>query len=140
MKPGLGPGAFAELELVVTREMCPHFGGVLKHPIVATWTIVHYMEVAGRKLLEPHLEPGEDGVGVHIRIDHRAGAGIGQRVCVRADFESLQRGRLTARVSARRGPVELAGGVFVQAILSTQRLAELIAAASRDPDPRPDAG
>ena len=74
MKPGLTPGVFVEQEFRVTPEMCPHFHGELKHPVYATWTAVHHMELVGRALLEPHLEPDEEGIGAHLTIDHRSPA------------------------------------------------------------------
>jgi hypothetical protein len=47
MKSGLDPGVFAEMRVVVTPDMCPHFDGVLVHPVYATWTLVHHMEIVG---------------------------------------------------------------------------------------------
>lgn len=122
MKPGLGPGSFAEVMLTVTPEMCPHFDGILVHPVLATWTLVHHIEIAGRKLLLPFLEPHEEGVGAHLSVDHRSPAPIGSLVRVRADFESFQHSRLTARTTAWSGDRELARGTFVQVILPRERL------------------
>jgi len=125
MKPGLEPGRFVELHIRVTPQMCPHFDGVLKHPVLATWSLVHHIELAGRKLLEPHLEDQEEGVGVHVSIDHRAPAPIGSTVTVRAEVESVSPRRLACRVTARSGERLIAEGAFVQAILPKSRLREL---------------
>lgn len=122
MKPGLTPGVYAELAFRVTREMCPHFHGLLKHPVCATWTMVHQMELAGRALLEPHLEPDEEGIGVHLTIDHRSPAPIDALVAVRAEAIHVSAQRLTAAVRAAVGPRLVAEGTFVQAVLSKARL------------------
>ncbi|RMF80608.1 MAG: thioesterase [Planctomycetota bacterium] len=127
MKPGLIAGMSQEVRFEVTQAMCPHFDGVLVHPVCATWTLANYMEVAGRKLLTPHLEPHEEGVGVHLTIDHRAAAPIGALVTVRATVESASARRLTCVTHAASGERTIAEGRFVQAILPKERLAEVFA-------------
>ncbi|MCA9244184.1 MAG: hypothetical protein KDA32_09530 [Phycisphaerales bacterium] len=125
MKPDLTPGVSAEIRFVVTEEMCPHFHGVMKHPVCATWTIVHQMELAGRKLLEPHLEAQEEGIGAHISIDHISPAVIGSEVVVRATATEIASRKLVADVEAYCADRLLARGRFVQIILPKARLAAL---------------
>lgn len=132
MKPDLQVGQTAEVRFVVTREMCPHFDGVLVHPVCATWTIVHQMEVAGRKLLAPHLEQDEEGVGAHISIDHRAPAPVGCEVVATATAAEVTRRRLVARVTARVGRRLIAEGTFVQSILPKKLLEEHFRRAAED--------
>lgn len=126
MNPELQIGRSAEVNFTVTPEMCPHFDGILVHPVLATWTVVHQMEVAGRKLLAPHLEPGNEGIGAHIRVDHRSPAPIGSHVRVVATATGVTANRLTCRVAAYCGPRLLAEGEFVQVVMSKARLAGLI--------------
>lgn len=126
MLKNLAAGAAFELEFEVAESMCPHFDGTLVHPVCATWTICHHMEVAGRKLLAPHLEPHEEAVGAHISIDHRAPAVIGSRVVVRAVATDVTHRRLEASVSAHAEGRLLANGRFVQIILSRERLAAIL--------------
>lgn len=127
MKPELVPGRYSERQFVVAREHCPHFDGLLRHPVCATWTLVHEMEVAGRKLLEPFLEDDEDGIGAHISIDHRSPAAIGASVVVRAEATVVTRRKLVTRMSAVCGERLLAEGTFVQIILAKARLREVFA-------------
>ena len=124
MKPGLEVGRSATVRFVVTQEMCPHFDGVLVHPVCATWTIVHQMEVAGRKLLAPFLEDHEEGVGAHISIDHRAPAPVGCEVVTTATATEVTCRRLVARVTAHVRRRLIAEGTFVQSILPKTLLAE----------------
>lgn len=126
MKSGLTPGKRFDLRVRVTTEMCPHFDGELLHPVYATWSLAHDMEVAGRKLLEPYLEPDEEGIGAHISIDHRSPALVGSEVLVRAEVEHCSPRQLTCVVAAWCGPRELARGKFVQVILSRARLEEAL--------------
>jgi predicted thioesterase len=125
MKPGLESGVFAELTFKVTADMCPHFDGVLIHPVCATWTIVHQMEVAGRKVLAPYLEEDEEGIGGGITVTHKAPTPIGSVVCVRADFESLEGRRLVCVVRAWRDEVELAEASFLQVVMNRRVLLDI---------------
>jgi predicted thioesterase len=131
MRPGLLPGLRVELSVTVTAEMCPHFDGRLHHPICATWTLVNHMEVAGRRLLEPHLDENEEGVGAHISIDHRSPAPIGAEIRISAEVESLAHNRLVTKMSAWCGERLLATGRFVQVVLEKERLAAILDQARR---------
>lgn len=123
---GLTPGTAFVLEFEVAESMCPHFDGALVHPVCATWTLCHQMEVAGRNLLAPYLEPHEEAVGAHISIDHRAPAVIGSRVRVRAEAVHATPRRLEANVTAHADDRLLASGRFVQIVLSKERLAAIL--------------
>ncbi|MEP0845332.1 MAG: thioesterase [Phycisphaerae bacterium] len=125
MKPGLTPGMFAEVGVVVTAAMCPHFDGVLVHPVLATWYVVHHMELAGRKLLEPYLEFAEEAVGAHIRVDHRSPAPVGSHVRVVAEALECRPHRLVCATRALCGTRVVAEGEFVQIIMPKTRLHDL---------------
>lgn len=125
MKPGLEPRKAVSVQFGVTTEMCPHFDGALIHPVCATWTLVSYMEYAGRKLLAPHLEDDEEAVGAHISVDHRGPAPIGSQVNVTAQVESCTRRRLTCTVAAHLNQQLIANGRFVQVIMKKARLRSL---------------
>jgi len=127
MKPGLTIGLTAETLVCVTADMCPHFEGVLVHPVYATWIMVRDMEVTGRKLLAPYLEPHEEGVGAHIRVDHRSPATIGARVLIRAEATAVTAHKLTCRMTATCDNRLVGQGEFVQVLLSKTRLEALLA-------------
>ncbi len=126
MKPGLTVGMSASVSVTVTAAMCPHFHGVLVHPVLATWYVVHHMEVAGRLLLEPFLEFDEEAVGAHIRVDHRSPAPVGCRVEIVAEASECSRQRLTCATRAHSDGRLVAEGAFVQIILPRTRLEALI--------------
>lgn len=126
MKPGLVHGRFEELTILVTPEMSPHFEGRLIHPVYSTWWLVHHMELAGRRVLAPHLEEHEEAVGGGIRIEHCGPALIGTPVRVRATVESCEKGRLDCRVTAHAAERPLALGIFTQVIMPRAKLAALL--------------
>lgn len=133
MKPGLLPGAESEIEITVTREMCPHFRGQLHHPVCATWTLVQYMEIAGRQMLEPFLDEAIEAVGAHISIDHRAPAAIGTLVRVSAKATDVTPSRLVTAMRAESSGRLIATGKFVQVILPKKRLEAILSEARPQP-------
>ncbi|MEE8550040.1 MAG: thioesterase, partial [Gemmatimonadota bacterium] len=68
MKPSLKVGNTAEVTAEVTEDMCPAFDGVVVHRLYSTWSMAHHMELAARKVLAPHLEAHEEGIGSHLSI------------------------------------------------------------------------
>ena len=95
MRP-LPVGATATVEVVVTEAMTVHFdelGPV--HPVYATYSMARHFEEAGRKLLLPHLDPGEAGIRTAVSGEHLAPAWPGDRVRCTATCVERRGSRLT---------------------------------------------
>ena len=136
MKPGLVPGVAVEFSIVVTPDMAPHFDAQMVHPVYSTWTLVHHLELAGRRVLTPFLEEHEEGVGGGISIQHRAPALIGARVSINATCASFEQGRLVCRVAARTQTREIAVGEFLQVIMPRKKLDTLLRRAAEEIEDR----
>ncbi|HPF41197.1 MAG TPA: hotdog domain-containing protein [Phycisphaerae bacterium] len=122
MKPELKPGVERDVSFVVTEAMCPAFDDVVVHRVCATWTLVHYMELAGRRVLVDYLEPDEEGVGSRVVCDHLGPAPIGSEVVVRAVATRVTDRILDCDVECRVGDRVVATGmtgqrVFPRAVL-----------------------
>lgn len=92
------PGYLATFELEVTPEMTVDFeelGSV--HPVYATYWMAKHMELVGRKVLLPFLEPGEEGVGYEVRVRHLAPALPGTRLRFTGEHLRTERNRLYVR-------------------------------------------
>lgn len=126
MKP-IPLGYEAVFETVVTSEMTVHFeelGPV--HPVYATYWMVKHMELAGRKIILPFLEEGEEGIGSYVEARHLASALVGMRVRVVAVHERTEGNRVYARCSAYNELGDLIGeGRTEQVILPRGRLEAL---------------
>ena len=85
MQPGLKVGNTAEIQVEVTEDMCPAFDGIIVHRVYSTWSMAHHMELAARKVLAPHLDDHEEGIGSHLSIDHLAPCPVGGTVRVHAE-------------------------------------------------------
>ncbi len=118
-------GDVGVLEVVVTDDMTVDFTELGRvHPVYATYTMAKHFEEAGRKLLVPHLEDGEAGIGRSVSVEHLAPSWVGDRVTVTATCVDVTGGRLTCSVEAvdeygRR----LGHGTTVQAVLPASVLA-----------------
>lgn len=109
MKDMLKPGARARLEYKVPADktvphLYPDAHDFQTMPTVfATGFMVGLMEWACMKVLEPHLDPGEGSLGIHIDVSHTAATVPGQVVTVDAECTAVNGRRVTFRVVAHDG-------------------------------------
>ena len=126
MMPELQPGRTAEVTAVVTEDMCPAFEGVVVHQVYSTWSMAHHMELAARKVLAPHLEDHEEGIGAHLSIDHLQPTPVGKTVRVVATCTDVDDGRVVCEVIAYEGERIVGRGKQVQRILPKKVIQSLI--------------
>ena len=113
-----------DLALVTTRCSCQYFAELLPfdevvvHHVYSTWSMAHHMEIAARKVLVPHLEDHEEGIGSHLSIDHLAPTPVGQRVRIVAEAVELEPTTLVCKVNVYHlhpdGPRHVGKGRQVQ--------------------------
>jgi predicted thioesterase len=126
-------GRSAVLDVVVTDDMTVDFAEMGRvHPVYATYTMAKHFEEAGRKLLVPHLEPGEAGIGASVSVEHRAPSWIGDRIRVTARCVEVRDGRLTCECRATDSyGRDLGRGTTVQAVLPAEVVAARVGEAAR---------
>ena len=112
-------GSTATLDVVVTEDMTVDFAEMGKvHPVYATYTMAKHFEEAGRKLLVPHLEAGEAGIGTAVSVEHLAPSWVGDALRVSATCAEVRDGRLTVECRATDSfGREVGRGTTVQAVL-----------------------
>lgn len=126
MKPGFSPGIERQVQRVVTEDMCPAFDGVVVHRVYSTWSMVHHMELAARRVLADFLDDDEEGIGVRVAVDHKAPAPVGRTVTVRAVLREVRHRMAICRVTAWDGDRLLGEGEQVQMVLKKNKLNRLI--------------
>tara|TARA_B100002052_G_C15676478_1_gene504112 strand:- start:216 stop:644 length:429 start_codon:yes stop_codon:yes gene_type:complete len=131
VKATLQVGQCAEVTVTVTEDMCPAFDEVVVHPVYSTWSMAHHMELAARKVLAPHLEDEEEGIGAHLSIDHLAPAPIGHVIRVQAEAVQVDKDGVICEVTAWDGDRLLGRGRQVQRVLPKSVLQRIIQRASR---------
>ncbi|HEY7908727.1 MAG TPA: hypothetical protein VIC60_07620 [Thermomicrobiales bacterium] len=118
MKPGMTPGQTATVEVVVDEMMFASFEGRVVHPIYGTAAMIAHMELAGRRIILPYLEPHEEGVGYAIAVRHLAPTVAGMRVTARATLTEVRGNRIICRVEAHNARGLIGEGAFTQVILN----------------------
>ncbi len=126
MKPDLKPGVEAEVSAVVTEDMCSAFDGVVVHRVYSTWSLAYHMELAARRVLAPHLEAHEEGIGSHLSIDHLAPTPVGKTVRVVATCTELNGSKVVCDVVAYEGERVVGRGKHVQRVFPKEVLQTLI--------------
>jgi fluoroacetyl-CoA thioesterase len=112
-------GETAVLDVVVAASHTVDFDEMGKvHPVYATYTMAKHFEEAGRKLLVPHLEDGEAGIGTAVSVEHLAPSWVGDTIRVTARAIEVRDGRLSCECRAvDTYGRELGRGTTVQAVL-----------------------
>lgn len=119
------PDGFTQtLTVLVTDEMTVHFEELGKiHPVYATYWMAKHFEEAGRKIILPFLEEGEQGIGFEVNVRHLASALPGMTVTVTAAFERQEGRRVyaTMRAVSSLGD-EIGTGATTQVILPQAKI------------------
>lgn len=123
MRPGPARGDSETIEIVVTEDMTATVGGREIHPIYGTGALVAHMEEVCRALLEPHLEPDEEGVGYRIEAQHASPATVGTKLTVTATVADVGPQRLLCEVAVRDGNRRVANGSFEQRVVDREEFA-----------------
>jgi fluoroacetyl-CoA thioesterase len=109
MKDTLKPGATASFSYRVPAEktvphLYPEAPEFREMPTVfATGFMVGLMEWTCLKVIEPHLDPGEGSLGVHIDVSHSAATVPGQTVTVDAECTKVEGRHIFFKVRAHDG-------------------------------------
>jgi predicted thioesterase len=122
-------GSTAVLDVVVRPEHTVDFDELGRvHPVYATYTMAKHFEEAGRKLLLRYLEPGEEGLGSSVSVEHLAPSWVGDRLMIEARCVAVDGTRLTCECRATDGAGRQVGtGSTVQVVLPRDRLDALLA-------------
>ncbi|WP_026693163.1 thioesterase family protein [Peribacillus kribbensis] len=126
MLPGLTPGLSQSIEITVTKEMFAEFDGKLVHPVYSTASMVYHMEWASRKILLPHLEGHEEGMGGTVSVKHLHPCPLGAEVQITAVLSEVQDNKIITEVEARSGEKILGIGRIVQIVLPKERIRQLL--------------
>ncbi|SIT76506.1 thioesterase family protein [Pontibaca methylaminivorans] len=123
MTPGLTIGATASHAMTVREShLVPALFPETRPfadmpPVFATAQMVALVEWACVEQLRPFYESGEQSVGVHVDVDHRAPTLPGQTVTVESEVEDIDGRFIWFRVNARDGANEICRGRHRRALI-----------------------
>lgn len=122
MKSGLVRGMAATVQTRVADDMVARWGGQRVHPVLGTAHLIQWMEWAGRKLILPYLEAGEDAMAYRIEVVHLKPCRVGESFTATAEFRALEGNRVVAEVYADGPRGRLGQGQFTQVVLARSAL------------------
>jgi fluoroacetyl-CoA thioesterase len=96
--------------------------------VFATGFMVGLMEWTCVQLLEPHLDPGEGSLGVHIDVAHTAATPVGFIVTVEAECTEVRGPRACFKLLAHDGVDEIGSGTHERFIVLWDRFNRGVAA------------
>ena len=119
----LKPGISLEQVRVVRRDDCITFLGGDTRPSLATPSMIGWMEICCRDAIGPHLEEGDDSVGVSVSVKHLAATPMGQAVTYRAQVTAVDGLRVTFEVEASDSVEVVGRGTHVRFCVDVKRFA-----------------
>ena len=133
MKPSLSQGLTFELSYrVPEQKTVPHvypestLFQTMPH-VFATAYLVGLFEWACMEAMQPHLEPGEQSVGVDIRVSHTAATPPGLTVTVQVLVDAVEGRKVSFRVSAHDGVESIGEGTHQRVVIQSERFLQKVA-------------
>lgn len=118
MKDSMKVGLKESITIEVTEEMLAKFDGELVHPTYSTVALVYHMELVSRKLLLPHLDENEEGMGAVVSLKHLAPSGLGTQVEITATVTDVTERKVVTKITATNSLGPIGEGEVVQGILA----------------------
>lgn len=119
----LKPGISLEQKRVVRRDDCITFLGGDVRPSLATPAMIKWMEFCCRDAIYPHLEDGNDSVGVKVSVSHLAATPMGQQVTYTATVTEVEGRRVRFAVEAFDGTEVVGRGSHDRFVVDIRRFA-----------------
>ena len=133
MKPSLSQGLTSELSYrVPEQKTVPHvypestLFQTMPH-VFATAYLVGLFEWACMEAMQPHLEPGEQSVGVDVRVSHTAATPPGLTVTVQVLVDAVEGRKVSFRVSAHDGVESIGEGTHQRVVIQSERFLHKVA-------------
>ena len=127
MKPTLAAGLTGQKSITVDETRCIGFMG-REGMVYATPRMVQDMEMTCREFLMPHLDEGEDSVGMHVSIDHLAATPVDMKVTFSVAVAAVDKRKVTFTFTAHDGLDECGKGTHVRFVVEKAKSAERLAA------------
>ena len=121
-------GSSATVDLVVREADCASALKLSDDPrdnfpaVFATTRMIALMELAGARILQSLLQPGEMSVGAHVDVSHIAATPIGAKVTATATYRGRDGKLFVFDVIAHDPAGEIGRGAHKRAIVSEDRL------------------
>jgi predicted thioesterase len=121
MRETLLPGATGEARYrVVSENLVSHHNPKGPAVLASPW-VLSMMEHAAYNAIQPHLDEGEQSVGVGFDFQHVAPTPAGAQVVATAEISSIEGMMVTLTIEARDDHEVIAQGTHVRAVIEMAR-------------------
>lgn len=127
MRNPFQPGDLKTCTVTVTDAMLARFEAGLVHPVYGTFALARDAEWACRLFVLEMLEPGEEGIGTFVSVNHVSPAPLGAKVAITARLEEVVRNRVECTWQAHLGERLVAEGKQTQKIIDKARFDAVLA-------------
>lgn len=124
MKVSLAAGVQGTAEHRVVSENLVSFFHAAGPPVLGSPFLLMILEHAAFNALLPHLDPGEQSVGVGFDFQHLAPTPAGMRVYARAEVTGVRGNIITLDFEARDEHEVIGRGKHVRAVIEMARFKE----------------
>lgn len=124
MELNLTLGMKAEVDVVVTEEMCASHMGSGSAQVLSTPYMILLMEQASFQAVQNALPENCTTVGTRVCIDHMAATPIGGAVKVVGTLQEIDRKRLVFQVEAFYGDKPIGKGTHDRFVIDTTKFAK----------------
>ncbi len=135
MKASLAIGFVGSLRTRVGPGNVITLGGDRAAAVFSTPSMINLMEFAAREALRPHLDEGEESVGIDVQIQHTAATPPRNEVIAEAVVAAIEKNVISFDVVARDPWGEIGRGTHRRAIINTDRFARRLAETKPDLPP-----
>lgn len=127
MKTQLKPGTAASLTTKVGPGNTITLGGQEAATVFSTPSMINLMEYAAREALHPHLDDGEESVGIDVQITHSSATPPESKVIAEATVTAIEKNVVSFELVARDAWGEIGRGTHRRAVIKTSKFAERLA-------------
>jgi fluoroacetyl-CoA thioesterase len=110
----------------VTEDKLARFDAGLVHPVYSTFALGKDVEWACRLFVLEMLEPGEEGVGSMLSIEHLYPAPLGSKVEILSTLLAVEGNEVRCKYEVRANGKTIATGLQNQRIVDKARFDKLI--------------
>ena len=120
------PGDQKEYLTQVTDDKLARFDSGLVHALYSTFALGKDAEWACRLFVLEMKEPGEEGIGSYLSIEHLSPAPLGAEVRIVATLETVKGNEIDCSYEAFCGARRIAKGRQIQRIINKEKFDKLV--------------
>jgi predicted thioesterase len=90
-------------------------------PVFATPFLAGFMERASAELVNEHLDPGEQSVGISMDLKHTAATPLGMKVRIRSEVAAVDGAKLTFQLTAWDEAEQVGTAVHERFIINAEK-------------------